>query len=889
MRKNTTYTLPAYIQLTCIKSQFKNVLILILKKGFLGVISLTFIPFAEGGGRRIRKILDGNIKESSHTPDFADMAVTPPVLPAETSTSSVLNDPDISAPPNEQASTIIPNWGREPTRGFPTDTLNKVQDTVEDLIANEQNAQVEYELQSLWLQLEEKILSGSLTIPEVIDLLREEIFKDEIDPYKIKAVITVTGELLIKYPLHDTLKISQTIDSLRDIILKNTFLRVASIELIEKLLIKYPLSQPEVLKTLNLLQIELSLEQTNTFIRSAIIQCIGKVLGQYNLPEKEKLKALNQIKEFLFQRDFHIRTADQDWDLRKQTLITLSDLLNQQGIISDPEDRRDIALKMADRISKDDNWGVRQQAVITLGALLNQQGIISDPEDRKDIALKIAERISKDDNWGVRKEAVIISGALLQQQIVLFDPENKRNIILKIAERMTEDEDWRERSQAIITLSDLLNQQGIISDPEDRRDIALKIAVQMTEDEDWGTRKQAVITLGALLNQQGISDPEDRKDIALKMAKRISKDERWEVRKQAIITLGALLNQQGISDPEDKRDIILKIAEQMTEDEDWGVRNQAFITLSDLLNQQGIISDPEDKRDIILKIADQMTENEDWGVRLRQQVVITLGTLLNQQGIISDPEDRRDIALKMAKRISKDKDWRVRKEAVIISSALLQQQDFPFLHDDKRDIAFKIVDRITKNDNWSVQKQAIITLGALLNQQGISDPEDRKDIAHIITTQIFDTNNYLKHTAARTIKKLWFSDLPLPEKLNIIQFLSENIYIKPDGKKTALNVLRQANKADLPLDFDMIYKVTDMVSEPSALGKTAENLVREYLTQSLSDDPETDASLRLTLHLALEEQLAKKSQPAQPQTDKAEITACQKSMLASGDTPPDAS
>ena len=124
--------------------------------------------------------------------------------------------------------------------------------------------------------------------------------------------------------------------------------------------------------------------------------------------------------------------------------------------------------------------------------------------------------------------------------------------------------------------------------------------------------------------------------------------------------------------------------------------------------------------------------------------------------------------------------------------------------------------------------------------------------------------------------------MPLPEKLNIIQFLSEKISTKTRGTSTALKVLRKASQAGLPLDFDMIYYVA---SNSSAVGKTAENLVREYLTQSLSDDPETDASLRLTLHLALEEQL----QLAQEQLDKTKITACQKSMLESGNTPPDAS
>ena len=98
-------------------------------------------------------------------------------------------------------------------------------------------------------------------------------------------------------------------------------------------------------------------------------------------------------------------------------------------------------------------------------------------------------------------------------------------------------------------------------------------------------------------------------------------------------------------------------------------------------------------------------------------------------------------------------------------------------------------------------------------------------------------------------------------------------------KKRALNVLLAAKQAGLPLDFDMIYKATDIVSDTSPAGKAAENLVREYLnTPSLSDDPDTDSKLRLTLHFELEQQLAKRQSLLQEHLS--EATACQNSMLA---------
>ena len=63
------------------------------------------------------------------------------------------------------------------------------------------------------------------------------------------------------------------------------YLRKASIKLIEKLIIEYPIPQPEILKTLHSLQIELSLTQTKYHIKGAIIQFMNKVLEQYDLPE----------------------------------------------------------------------------------------------------------------------------------------------------------------------------------------------------------------------------------------------------------------------------------------------------------------------------------------------------------------------------------------------------------------------------------------------------------------------------------------------------------------------------------------------------------------------------------------------------------------------------
>ena len=737
MENHKIYHFLTGILKACLKSQF-NILLIFILKGFLGVISLTFIPSAIGAkkidSQRTRESLSDRMQEPPQTDDLADLAVTPSVLPLETSIGPVLNDPKNSS------ETIISK--SRANSGFPKKPLNRVQDAITVLLTNQQENWLKHEIKSLQRELNKKILSDNLTMPEIIDFLTEKIFKKET---KKQVAIQLMRELLKKYPLSDMTKVSQLITSFRDIIFTNPYQREASINLIKELLIQHPVAQPEVLKTLSLLQIELSLEQTHYQARQAIIQCMDKILEQYNLPKPEVLKALNQIKENLFHKNV---------DVRKEAILVMTKLLKTNKV-SDT-DKETIISWITDHLN-DDWWRHRISALETVNEFLNQNAI-SDPEDKRDIAFKIAERMIEDENWGVRKEAVIISGALLQQQIVL-------------------------------------------SDPEDRRYIALEIAERMTEDENWGVRKEAVIISGALLQQQIV-----------------------------------------LSDPEDKRDIAFKIAERMTEDEEWKVQDPAIIISSALLNRQDILPNPGDRRDIALKIVDRMTEKDHWNTQ--QTVITNLTILLEQQDTVLYPDDKLKIALMLPKWLTHNFP-KIRYAAIQLSEILLSQIELP--------------------------------------------PDEKRDIVYIIATQIFDPNSNLSRIAARMTTNLWSDDLPLSEKLKIINFLSKKVFETVRGTETTLEVLLAAKKADLPLDFDMIYYVA---SHSSALGKTAENLVREYLnTPSLSDDPDTDARLKLTLHLALEEQLPKKSQPEQeqPQPDKANITNCQKSMLESGNTPPDAS
>ena len=641
MENHKTYHFLTGTLRACLKLQFKNWLILILK-GFLGVISLTFIPSAIGAkkpnSQEIREALDGNISEPSHTPDLADMAVTSPVLPAETSTDSVLNVHEISTHLNNQSSAIITNGDQETKRGFPKESLNRVQDVMEDLTANETNEDVKYEMKSLWRELEEKILSDNLSIPKVIDLLRNEVTKKIVIPYRRRAVIYIMRELLKNYSFPDNLQVSQIIDSLKEVI---------------------------------------SIKFINSYAKEVAIHIMGELLIQYPLPKSEISQAFNQIKEHLFHENIYVRKT----------------------------------------------------------------------------ASQITENLLK---------------------------TNKISEIKK--------------QETIVWITDHLN------------------------DENDKTKAFALQILNNLVKLNIVSDPDDKKKIILKLRNKLTDPNNKEAQKAAVAHLISLINHKNnLLDSDDRKEITSELVELLT-DPNWAIQTTT-----------------------------------------KEKTITNLHTLLSQQDTLLNSNDKKKIALILPQWLNDEKK-RIQYAALIkLSEILLNQITLPH------------------------PNQIILS-----NSEGVEIPSIM-ELIHTIAMLIFDDKQTIRQGAGRMIESFWINDdFPLPEKLNIIQFLSENISTKTTGISTALNVLRQANKAGLPLDFDMIYEVTDMVSEPSALGETAENLVREYLnTPSLSDDPDTDARLRLTLHLELEEQLAKRSQLAQP--DKAEITACQKSMLPSDNTQPDAS
>lgn len=341
----------------------------------------------------------------------------------------------------------------EKEKQFPKETLNRVHDTIKILLSEKIDEKVKYEMKSLWLELEEKILSDNLTTLQIIDLLINKISEKSITPYGRNAAIHIMRELLTNYPLPDNSKVLQIINSLREIIsirVITSYVRGNAIYTVGELSIKYSLPYPEILETLNLLQTEWLLEQKNPHIQIAVIQSTGKILEQYHLPYSEVSQSLDQIKQGLFNRNKPVRQnanqvieillkTDKVPDTEKQKIISwvaghLNDkwwrnrvsaleTLNQflkQDILSDPDDRKELAPMITEQLTHPD-WMVQQAAIVTLNTLLKKQGDVLGLSDKKEIVLMLPLWLTHL-NLTTRTESIRLSETLFNQ-IVLSSSE----------------------------------------------------------------------------------------------------------------------------------------------------------------------------------------------------------------------------------------------------------------------------------------------------------------------------------------------------------------------------------------------------------------------------------------------------------------------------------
>ena len=464
MEKLTRYSFLADIHLPCLKNQLENLFILILKSLF-GLAIIYFNIFSATG-----------TEENPANPVLS------------TSHNSSYQDGNDSA--------INIGWDQKIGRGFPKELWNKAYDAKEHLLSLTTNSKLQKAINSLWLELEKKILSDNFSLSQAIDLLKSKISKQTINPYARRAAIYIMRELLITYSLPDHSEALQLIDFLVEIISIETispYVKDTAIHIIGELSIKYSFSQSTIFRILIFLQEKLPLEQINNHTRSTIIQVIGTILEQYSLPESNILQALNQIKEHLF----HI------------SKYTKADVLQVTGIllkrVSDTEKQK-LIFWVTNHL-EDENWKNRVSTLKILNEFLKQK-VLSDPNNKKQITLLTKKRLL-DTNWEVQKEAILILGALIIQQDILWEPNERKEIAFRIADQMASPE-W-EVQEAIIQVSGELLKRTILS-PFEKSEMVYKITLPIFNDKKL-IRKTTSKTMKSLWTDNDFPLPEKIKII----------------------------------------------------------------------------------------------------------------------------------------------------------------------------------------------------------------------------------------------------------------------------------------------------------------------------------------------------------------------------------------
>ena len=411
---------------------------------------------------------------------------------------------------------------------------------------------------------------------------------------------------------------------------------------------------------------------------------------------------------------------------------------------------------------------------------------------------------------------------------------------------------------------------GKASDKE-KREIIFWIANYLTGDLHFSIKLFALEALGELLKHNFLPDLDDRRTVTFMVKDRIS-DEGWEVSKTAIEIVTDLLNREDISlDSHERRQIISMIVKRISS-EHRRVKQIAITSIGVLLNQVGVLFNPQERREIVFMILDYGVSSLNRGVQKR--AIVTLDKLLGQENFLVDPNDRKEIAISLLERPFY-KNWKVQIEAMKTLNVLLGEQDHLFDSGEINRIIFTLPKWFSCK-RWEVKREILYISGKVLSHKEVLYSEKLKIAYYLIAQLIFHDDLLIRTQASEIIARLWSSDFPYPEKVKIRDFLVGEIVHNetPVGKTEALNALQEAIKQeDLSLEFDVIYYMRNMISDPSSLGKAVEAFVEEYLTGNASLTPTENTLMRMEI----QEQLSIRN--ATPQENPVQMTVCEESMV----------
>ena len=431
------------IHSACLKPQIKNIYTPILRT-FLGITILHFNVLYAGetkktSPQRVSEDFVLDIKKAGSTTVPANTVVT------------------LSVVQEEEPNSTLTDGKQEIEKENPKESLNRVQDVVKVLLSNETDEDVKYEMKSLWRELEEKILSDNLSIPQVIDLLRNEVTEKAVIPYRRRAVIYIMRELLKDYSFPDNLQVSQIIDSLKEVIsikLINAYVRGVAIHIMGELLIQYPLPEPEISQALN--QIKEHLFHENIYVRKTASQITEKLL------KTDKISKIKKQETILWIAD-HLNDGN---DKIKALALQILNNLVKLNIISDPDDKKKIILKLRKKLTNPNNKEAQKAAVAHLISLIDHKNNLLDSDDRKGIASELVELLT-DPNWAIqtttKEKAITNLYTLLNQQDTLLNSDDKKKIALILPQWLNDEK--KKIQYTALKLSEILLNQITLPHP----------------------------------------------------------------------------------------------------------------------------------------------------------------------------------------------------------------------------------------------------------------------------------------------------------------------------------------------------------------------------------------------------------------------------------------
>ena len=171
--------------------------------------------------------------------------------------------------------------------------LDMIHHAIQNILSSpETNDMIKFEAETLKTELEEKVLSNNLRIPQVINFLRERISKKRSRPYMRNVEIQMLGELLKTDTLSGSV-ILEIVDLLGELYSRresNSFIRNIAMKMTGEILEKYiPLDffpDEKISQILN--QLMKNLFDEGIYIRKAAGQVIVRLLSQDIVPNPER-------------------------------------------------------------------------------------------------------------------------------------------------------------------------------------------------------------------------------------------------------------------------------------------------------------------------------------------------------------------------------------------------------------------------------------------------------------------------------------------------------------------------------------------------------------------------------------------------------------------------